>query len=563
MYINKSKKITYFTFVPKEYDASPIIKLMAARTIMSIIKQSVPLCDLIIITNAPVRGVRDLIENCLSSEKIFSESEILNDQKKISNNYLKINKSQESSIRLFAFKTYKYSTIFSEIIKYVKTDWMALVKIGTLIAPDTTYEMMHVANKKPKAILIYGDHDQVNTKGVRSNPYFKPQFSLDLFYSQNYIGHFFAFKKSIIYNFNYNEYSDQTLSYRILIHSIEQSIGVPAETQKLCDLHNNIIHLPTVLCSQTKKSINNDKQELILLRGHLNRTYNGVTVRKIKPGIYRHKWPLPLSLPFVSIIIPTKDEYKTLKLCIDSIIKKTNYHNYEIIIIDNQTTDANALLYLERLSRKIPNIKVFKYNREFNYSEMNNFAVKKSSGDILGFVNNDIEVINSDWLTEMVSHAIRCDVGCVGALLFYPDDYIQHGGVIVGMHGVADHAFRGIKRTPAGDYNGYLYSIRNPDAVTAATMLVKRSLFIKAGGFDFLDLKVAFNDVDLCLKIKSLGFRCVWTPHAELFHHESKSRNSDKFSYTTEREFHEQNTMRLRWKTHVYPRRDMLKLITL
>jgi GT2 family glycosyltransferase len=261
----------------------------------------------------------------------------------------------------------------------------------------------------------------------------------------------------------------------------------------------------------------------------------------------------------VSLIIPTRDGYEILKACLDSILAKTTYTNYEILIVNNQSSCPKTLELFSAMATVYENIRVIDYDAEFNYSAINNHAVELAAGSIIGFVNNDIEVISPDWLTEMVSHALREDIGCVGAMHFYPDDSIQHAGVIVGLDGVAGHAFKFEDKSSNEDYFNYLSSIRNPDAVTAATLLIRKELFLKVGGFDAKHLAVAFNDVDLCLKVNALGYRCVWTPYAELYHHESKTRKLTPSLEATKREMYEHAVMKERWGTDTYQSRELLK----
>jgi GT2 family glycosyltransferase len=283
------------------------------------------------------------------------------------------------------------------------------------------------------------------------------------------------------------------------------------------------------------------------------------TVSEIKPFVYRSTWLIPSDCPLVSLIIPTRDGYDILKACLDSILVKTTYTNYEILIVNNQSSCPKTLELLSAMAMLYENVRVIDYDAEFNYSAINNYAVELASGTIIGFVNNDIEVISPDWLTEMVSHAIREDIGCVGAMHFYPDDSIQHAGVIVGLDGVAGHAFRFKDKSSNEDYFNYLSSIRNPDAVTAATLLIRKELFQRVGGFDAKHLAVAFNDVDLCLKVNALGYRCVWTPYAELYHHESKTRKLTPSAEATKREMYEHAVMKERWGTDTYQSRELLQ----
>lgn len=229
--------------------------------------------------------------------------------------------------------------------------------------------------------------------------------------------------------------------------------------------------------------------------------------------------------PLVSLIMPTKNGKHLVETAINSILEKTSYQNFEIILVDNGSDEQESLEYFEQLSRH-PKIKVLQYPHAFNFSAINNFAVKAAKGDVIGLINNDVEVINAQWLSEMLKLCVRDDIGCVGAKLFYPDGRIQHSGVVLGYGEGAGHAF---KLFP-GDHDGYLGRLKYThtfSAVTAACLLVKRSLYDEVGGLNESDLIVAFNDVDFCLKVRELGKRNVYCAEALLFHHESVSRGSD------------------------------------
>ena len=233
-----------------------------------------------------------------------------------------------------------------------------------------------------------------------------------------------------------------------------------------------------------------------------------------------------LDKPLVSIIIPTKNQTKLLTQCLNSLLKKTTYPSFELLIIDNQSDDPTTLRYLEQLSKK-DNIRVLRYPHPFNYSAINNFAVKQAKGSLITLLNDDIEIINRTWLDEMVIHALRPEIGCVGAKLYYPDGTIQHGGVILGIKGTASHAHKYFPKDHSG-YCNRLSVVHNVSAVTAACLVMRKDLFEAVGGFDAVNLKVAYNDVDLCLKVMKLGYRNLWTPYAELIHYESKSRGKKR-----------------------------------
>jgi GT2 family glycosyltransferase len=246
-----------------------------------------------------------------------------------------------------------------------------------------------------------------------------------------------------------------------------------------------------------------------------------------------------------SIIIPTRNRVDLLRQCIGSILEKTSYQTYEILIVDNDSDDPETLDYLESL-RSDSRIRVIKISGPFNYSRLNNLAVKEARGSILLLLNNDTEVITPEWLSEMVAQARRSEIGCVGALLLYPDDTIQHAGVILGLGGVAGHAF---KYRP-GNFPVHAYLnllVRNYSAVTAACLAVRKSVYEEVNGLDEENLTVAFNDVDFCIRVNEVGYQNLYTPHAVLYHHESVSRGSDESEEKIRRFHSEISYMKETW----------------
>jgi len=477
------------------------------------------------------------------------------------------------------------------------TSWLVVLRDDTQLAAHATYSYLSTALQQADAKLIYGDHDQIDAFGLRQNPFFKPEFSLDLVYSQNYIGPIFAIQTQYLLALHQiNIESNQSFALAAILEVVRGVTAGHIDQNSPIDYRKYILHVPSVLHHHEAASAadgydtssdpeamrlvaERSQGNLQLLQDHfgtlmskpvgdlsLEAPVNSVTsstadvsVTEVKPFVYRSTWSIPVDCPLVSLIIPTRDGYEILKACLDSILAKTTYTNYEILIVNNQSSCPQTLELFSVMATVYENIRVLDYDAEFNYSAINNFAVEFATGSIVGFVNNDIEVITPDWLTEMVSHALREDIGCVGAMHFYPDDSIQHAGVIVGLDGVAGHAFRFENKSSNEDYFNYLSSIRNPDAVTAATLLIRKELFQRAGGFDAKHLAVAFNDVDLCLKVNALGYRCVWTPYAELYHHESKTRKLTPSLEATKREMYEHAIMKERWGTDAYPSRELLK----
>ncbi|MEW8587327.1 MAG: glycosyltransferase family 2 protein, partial [Candidatus Thiodiazotropha sp.] len=250
-----------------------------------------------------------------------------------------------------------------------------------------------------------------------------------------------------------------------------------------------------------------------------------VTESELIPGMIRVRYGLPKRLPLVSIIIPTRNGESLLRQCMESIKSKTAYSNYEILVVDNQSDDAKTLDYLRQLSN-ISNITVVRYDKPFNFSAINNYACEMAKGELFCFMNDDIEIINDDWLGEMVSHVLRPEIGAVGAKLWYPDGRLQHGGVVLGLGGVAGHAMKYSTSADKG-YMGRSVLIQNYTAVTAACLLLRREVFDTVSGFDSDNLAVAFNDVDLCIRIYQKGYYNLWTPYAEMIHHESASRGAE------------------------------------
>jgi GT2 family glycosyltransferase len=262
--------------------------------------------------------------------------------------------------------------------------------------------------------------------------------------------------------------------------------------------------------------------------------------------------------PLASLIIPTRNGLKFLQRCVDSILEKTTYPNYEVVVVDNGSDDPATLAYLKTLNDRTHPLlagsklsaRSLRYDAPFNFSAINNFAVAQTRGELVGLLNNDLEVISPGWLDEMATQALRPGVGCVGAMLYYPNDTIQHAGVIVGLGGVAGHAFRDFPRGTEGKFNRARL-VQNYSAVTAACLLVKRSTYVEVGGLDEKNLTIAFNDIDFCLRVHAAGHRNLWTPFAELYHHESVSRGAEDTPEKHERFRGEVEYMMKRWPEEI------------
>lgn len=433
-------------------------------------------------------------------------------------------------------------------------DFIVLMDHDDLLSPLALYEVAAELDEHPAADLIYSDEDRIDNDGNRTNPYFKPDWDPDLLLSQNYISHLGVYRRSIVAEIG---------GFRIGFEGSQDWDFVLRFSERIPADH--IRHIPAILYHWRRGGESGSFSETQLekcstagrkaVAEHLERSgIVGASVNlRSGCGWVETHWPLPSPLPKVSIIIPTKNRYALLKSCIESIINNNEqYENKEIIIIDNNSSEYRTIKYLSWLSNN--NIaKILKIGGHFNFSKLNNTAVKQATGEILLFLNNDTEVIRGDWLHAMAAQAVRPEIGAVGARLLYGSGRVQHAGVIMGVGGspsgeggVAVHAFRNWGREEPG-YFGYLQIAHCLSAVTAACLATRREVFDEVGGFDEKDLAVAFNDIDLCMKIRQHGYRIIWEPRAELFHHESVSRGPDTTPEKIARFRRETETMLQRW----------------
>lgn len=383
---------------------------------------------------------------------------------------------------------------------YRLTEYACAMMVGALL-------------QNPSAVLVYADEDVIDQWGQRSHPNFKSDWDIDLFSSFDYISAFYVCRLDW---FQKNQNVFQEFGVHLALSAL-----LPKEPK------SSVLHLPLILGHRIKESMavpcyDFSKRQLALEQG----LSKGLRVAEgLIPFSLRILPPMPKPEPLVSLIIPTRDALAVLQPCIESILKKTTYLNYEILIIDNQSSNNETLDWFSEVQVN-PKIRILKYDSCFNYSAINNFGVHHALGSVIGLINNDIEVISGNWLTEMVSHVMRPEVGCVGAKLYYSNDQIQHGGVILGLGHVAGHAHRFLARDADG-YQGRLKLVQGYSAVTAACLLVRREVYEQVGGLDEQNLTVAYNDVDFCLRVRAEGYRNLWTPYAELYHHESVSRGED------------------------------------
>ncbi len=418
----------------------------------------------------------------------------------------------------------------NEAVKIATADYIALCDHDDILSLDALYQMA-VAIDKTKSDVIYSDEALFSSD--YTNPivaHFKPDFSYYYLTNCNYICHFTAFKKDLFFAVGglssaYNGAQDQDLFL------------------KFYETGAKFYHIPKVLyywrVHQNSTSAGTGAKPYVTenaikaLDNHLAR----MNIKgKAKKGLFDSTYKIDYKIetqPKISIIIPNKDHIDDLDICLKSVYEKTIYENFEIIVVENNSSENSTFEYYNKIENEYSNLKVLYYKGDFNFAKINNFAINSASGDMFLMLNNDIEIINSGWLYELVSLAIQKNVGIVGAMLYYPDDTVQHAGVITGLGGFAGHSHKYHKRGRSG-YMFRLSSVQNLSCVTAALLLVTKEAFNSVNGMDE-EFKVAFNDVDFCLMIRDKGYEVLFTPYSMAYHHESKSRGNDKDKEKKER----------------------------
>lgn len=424
-------------------------------------------------------------------------------------------------------------------------EFVALLDNDDELAINAFYEVVKVLNENPKLDLIYSDEDKIDMDGNRSDPAFKPDWSPDLLLGTNYISHLGVYRRSILEEIGgFRKGYEGSQDYDLVLRFTEKTTT------------ERIKHIPKVLyywrMLPTSTAVDQGSKGYAFEAGLravqdalVRRGINGHATHGAANGLYDVYYDIE-SEKLVSIIIPTKNGYKDVQRCVSSIIEKTTYQNYEIIMADNGSTDPKMHELYAEFEQQLPGrFFVESIDIPFNFSTINNRAAKKAHGEYLLFLNNDTEVITENWLTLMVSFAQQERIGCVGAKLLYPNNTVQHAGVILGLGGVAGHGHYGY---PHGDlgYFGRLAINVNYSAVTAACLLMKKADFDAVGGFEEA-FTVAFNDVDLCLKVQALGRDNVWLHEAELYHFESQTRGYDDKGKKKKRFEQEKVMMEEKW----------------
>jgi GT2 family glycosyltransferase len=431
-------------------------------------------------------------------------------------------------------------------ISLVSGDYITFLDQSDALAPFALFELVRAINENTRADLLYSDEDRISLDGLqRMDPWFKPDWSPDLFRSFNYLCHLTALSKQLLDTIGpFREGYEGSQDHDLFLRASEKA--------------KKIVHIPHILYhwrSHTSAVAMNVSAKAFAFKAgkravadHLDRIGDDGTVEDgLFPGSYKINFTVH-GAPLISIIIPNHNNIVDLKKCVQSVLGKSTYANYEIIIVENNSSDPEVFRYYEQL-RTHDRIKVIVWDRPFNYSAVNNFAVRHSAGSMLVFLNNDTEIINTDWLQQMAGYALRKDIGAVGAKLYYPDDTIQHGGIVLGLGGITGHAHRYLPRDSHG-YMGRLKVVQNVSAVTGACIMTRKTVFEEVDGFDE-EFQLAFNDVDFCLKLRRRGYLIVWTPYAELYHNESKTRGYDTAPENKKRFGKEFELYRYKWSESI------------
>ena len=440
------------------------------------------------------------------------------------------------------------SACSNSALSLVTGDYVFCLDHDDLLTPNCTFEIVRLLNEHPDAEVIYSDEDKIDDSETLSFPYFKPDYAPDNLFAKNYITHITVYKKQLI---------DKLGGYRIGFEGSQDYDLI----LRAADITNKIYHIPKVLYHWRIHPLSAAQQEDVKPYAFIaaKKALEETLVRRnlsgevqYLPGLmgYRVKYDVS-SFDKVSIIIPTKDQAKLMRNTIDSLLALTDYPNYEIIVLDNNSTTEEFFELMAEYKEKHSSIfKCIEAKFPFNFSKLMNIGVENSTGDYILLLNNDVEILHSDWLTTMVSFAQQKRIGAVGVKLLYPDDTIQHAGTVIGLGGVAGHVFVHSYKNDPGYFN-YLQSVTNYSAVTAACLLIRRNVYDEVNGMDE-KLEVEFNDVDFCLKILDAGYYNVYVPDVVLYHYESATRghpHQNKISY--ERHLREVKYFKDKWTKYL------------
>ena len=398
---------------------------------------------------------------------------------------------------------------------FIKGEFITFLDQFGELGADAFYRIVKRLNRSPLDDLFYWDEDKFDPEGRRSEPFFKPDWSPDLLLSMNYLGECSVIRRALAEQLGgLHRGFGPSQNYDLALRAVEQTDRIVHLPEVLYHRRNESVSLPQVAGETSERDLQNTRAigEALRRRGEHGR------VDTISPGLYAARYDIR-DQPLVSILIPTRDKCQLLRQCLESIDRNTDYRNYEIIVLDNDSAEPETLAYFKEVAGKV---KVHRCPGRFNFSAINNLGAARAKGEFLLFLNNDTQVIRREWMSAMIEQAQRPEVGAVGAKLLFADGRIQHAGIVLGIWGMVGHAFR-FKPGDAQHYFGLADVIRDCSAVTAACLMMRRSLFDEVAGFDE-KLSIEFNDVDLCLRLRQRGYRVVYTPLALLYHYEGATR---------------------------------------
>lgn len=439
-------------------------------------------------------------------------------------------------VRVVAAAASGHAALLNAGIAAARGDFLVPVPRGAVLPLTALFRYAEAVQVHPDAGVFYGDQDRLSQRGDRECPWFKSQWNSEMFFAQDYISDACALATDCARAAGPVEAEADDAAVYALVERISR-LGA-----------RQVVHIPHVLAHVRDHVRDNQVARVGVLSASL--AAEGASVRAGLFGSVHVIRQLPDPLPLVSIIVPTRDKAQLLRACLDSVLGQTSYSSYEILIVDNGSVEPTALAYLNHL-KVDSRVRVLGYDAPYNFSAINNFAARQARGSYLCLLNNDTEVVSPDWLDAMMRQAVRDDVGAVGAKLLYPDGTIQHAGVVIGIGQAAGHAHRFQKADEEGYFNR-AHVQHFASAVTAACLVVQKRKFDAVGGLDEQNFKVAFNDVDLCLKLERAGWRNLYEPEAVLVHHESKSRGSDMSQRNIARYRSELAVLQERWHTATY-----------
>jgi O-antigen biosynthesis protein len=437
------------------------------------------------------------------------------------------------------------SAASNSAIEIATGEFVALLDHDDVLPAHALYLVAREIVRHSAVDLIYSDEDKLDRRGRRFDPYFKSDWNPDLFLAQNMVSHLGVYRTSRLAEVGgFRSQFDGSQDYDLALRVIEKT-----SAERIRHIPHILYHWRAITGSAARSPAAKPYARMAArnaIADHLERRGICAEVDFARgPSFQQIRYQLAHE-PSVTIIIPNRDRSDLLKSCMHGILGRTDYCHFEVLLVDNLSSEPETARFYQKITED-PRVRVLRYAQPFNFSLINNWAAARADGEILLFLNNDTEVINSDWLRHLVANAIRPEIGAVGAKLLYPDGHVQHGGVILGMGGIAAH-FHLRRRAEDAGYFGRAQLQQNLSAVTAACLAMRRRIFVEIGGFDGSNLAVAFNDVDLCLRIRERGYLIAWTPLAQLVHHESASRASDLLPDQQQRFQREIQYMRTRWR---------------